>query len=345
MSRTGLKKIWEAAQWLKYRVRSGTLILMYHRVTNLPNDPHLVAVTPKHFADHMEMIQKHYMPIRLEQLVEALRDGKVPTRAVIVTFDDGYADNFHEAMPLLERYDVPATVFVTAGQVGSQREFWWDELDRLLLQPGMLPVKFRLNVNGNTFESQLGEASTYTEADYRRDRGWHIARGDDPGPRQHLFRKLLAAMSTLPGGERKRVLDELLAWAGADPIARPTHRPLTIDELVKLQKCHLMEVGAHTMTHPKLADTPAAQQRIEIQQSKKVLEAMLNRPVTSFAFPFGSSAPETVAMVRDEGFVCACSTRSDVVFRGADRFLLPRVIVRDWDGERFGRFLRWWMGG
>jgi hypothetical protein len=70
----------------------------------------------------------------------------------------------------------------------------------------------------------------------------------------------------------------------------------------------------------------------------------LNRPVTSFAFPFGSSSAETVAMVRDGGFVCACSTRSDVVFRGADRFLLPRVIVRDWNGERFGRFLRWWMG-
>ena len=219
MSRTGLKKIWQAAQWLKYRVRSGALILMYHRVTNLPNDPHLVAVTPKHFAEHMEIIQKHYMPIRLQQLVKALRDGKFPTRAVIVTFDDGYADNLHEAIPLLERYDIPATVFVTAGQVGSQREFWWDELDRLLLQPGMLPVKFRLNVNGNTFESQLGEASTYTEADYQRDRSWHIARGDDPGPRQHLFRKLLAAMSTLPGGERKRY--SMSYWPGLEPTQSP----------------------------------------------------------------------------------------------------------------------------
>ena len=106
-----------------------------------------------------------------------------------------------------------------------------------------------------------------------------------------------------------------------------------------------MEVAAHTMTHPRLADIPAAQQRTEIQQSKKVLEAMLNRPVTSFAFPFGSSSRETISIVRDEGFACACATRSDVVFRGADRFRLPRVVVRNWDGERFGCFLRWWMGG
>jgi peptidoglycan/xylan/chitin deacetylase (PgdA/CDA1 family) len=318
---------------------------MYHRVTNLPNDPHFVAVKPTYFAEHMEMIRKHYMPIRLQQLVEALQDGKIPTRAVVITFDDGYADNLHEAMPLLERYDIPATMFVTAGGLGSQRESWWNELDRLLLQPGILPAKLRLNINGSTFESQLGEASTYTEQDYRRDRDWHIAREDDPGPRQHIFRKLLAAMSSLPGAEREKVVSDLVAWAGAELIARPTHRALTIDELVKLQKCRLMEVGAHTMTHPKLADMPAGQQRIEIQQSKETLEAILNHPVTSFAFPFGSSTSETLAIVREQGFVCACSTRSDVVFRGADRFLLPRVVVRDWDGERFGRFLRWWMGG
>jgi peptidoglycan/xylan/chitin deacetylase (PgdA/CDA1 family) len=316
---------------------------MYHRVTELSNDPHLLAVTPKHFAEHMELIRKHHMPIRLQQLLEALRNGKVSKRAVVVTFDDGYADNLHEAMPLLERYDIPATVFVTAGQVGNQRESWWDELDRLLLQPGILPPNLRLNVNGSTFDFQLGEASTYTEQDYRRDQDWHIAPEDAPGPRQQLFRKLLAAMSVLPGVEREKLVNDLLTWAGADPIARPTHRPLTIDELVKLQKCRLMEVGAHTMTHPKLADTPAGQQRTEIQQSKQTLEAILNRPVTSFAFPFGSSSPETVAIVRDEGFVCACSTRADVVSRGTDCFQLPRLCVRDWDGERFARWLRWWV--
>jgi peptidoglycan/xylan/chitin deacetylase (PgdA/CDA1 family) len=318
---------------------------MYHRVTDLANDPHLLAVTPKHFAEQMEILRRYYIPIPLQSLVQALHDRKLPKRAVVVTFDDGYADNLHEAMPLLERYDIPATVFVTAGQVGSEREFWWDELDRLLLQPGTLPGKIRLNINGSTLESALGDASTYTEQDYERNRHWHIAREDDPGPRQHLFRELLATMSTLPGRERDKVMADLLRWAGAAPTARPTHRAVTIDELRRLQKCVLTEVAAHTMTHPKLANISLAQQRTEIQQSKQRLEAMLNHPVTSFAFPFGSSAPETVAMVREAGFACACSTRADLVFGGADRFRLPRVLVRDWNGERFGGFLRWWIGG
>jgi peptidoglycan/xylan/chitin deacetylase (PgdA/CDA1 family) len=95
------------------------------------------------------------MPIPLQQLVEALQEGKVPARAVVVTFDDGYPDNLHEAMPLLERYDISATMFVTAGQLGSQREPWWDELDRLLLQPGILPPKLRLNINGSTFDFHI----------------------------------------------------------------------------------------------------------------------------------------------------------------------------------------------
>src|SRR5262245_1755138 len=160
----GLNRIGQARRWLSgFRWGPRALILMYHRVTELPSDPHLVAVTPKHFCEQLEMIRKHYMPIRLQQLVEALQGGEAPKRAVVITFDDGYADNLHKAMPLLEHYDIPATVFVTAGVVGSQREFWWDELDRLLLQPGILPAKLRLKINGSTFDFQLGEASTYTE--------------------------------------------------------------------------------------------------------------------------------------------------------------------------------------
>jgi peptidoglycan/xylan/chitin deacetylase (PgdA/CDA1 family) len=342
MRRTGLRNLWETAQWLKYRLWPGALILMYHRVTELTNDPHWVAVTPKRFAEQMDIIRRYCIPISLQELLKALQERKVPKRAVVITFDDGYADNLYEAAPLLERYDIPATVFVTTGQIGNPRESWWDELDRLLLQPGILPPELRLTINGSVFDFQLNGSSTYTEENYRRDRDWNIARDDDPGPRQYLFRKLLEVMSAITGEERQELLDELTTWAGADPSARPTHRPLTIDELIRLGKCALMEVGAHTMTHPMLAGLSVIDQRREIKQSKQTLEAILNRSATSFAFPFGSSSRETVAIVRDEGFACACSTRADVVSIGTDYFQLPRLCVRDWDGERFIRWLRWW---
>src|SRR5262249_54220566 len=169
-----IRELRQAARWLNYRFRSRALILMYHRVTELPNDPYLLAVTPEHFAEQMEVIRRYCIPMRLKELVEALRERKVPNRAVVVTFDDGYADNLHEAKPVLEHYEVPATVFVTAGQVGNRREFWWDDLDRVLLQPGTLPARLRLAMKGTAYECELGDAGTYTENDYRQHRDWHI---------------------------------------------------------------------------------------------------------------------------------------------------------------------------
>src|SRR5215831_19684077 len=253
-----IRELRQAARWLKYRFHSRALILMYHRVTELPNDPYLLAVTPKHFAEQMEAIRRYCIPMRLGELVDELQDGNIPNRAVVVTFDDGYADNLHQAKPLLERYEIPATVFVTAGQVGSRREFWWDELDRLLLQAGTLAARLQLSLNGNAYAWELGEASTYTEEDSRRYRDWHIEREDDPSPRHRLFRWLHDRLNSLPDGERQKILKDLLAWTGAEPSARITHQTLTIDEAILLEEGDLIEVGAHTMNHPNLAALPAA---------------------------------------------------------------------------------------
>ena len=330
---------------LKCRLAPPAVILMYHRVAELPNDPYLLAVTPKRFAEQLDAIRTHGVPMRLQELVQSLREGKVPSRAVAVTFDDGYADNLHQARPLLARYDVPATVFVTAGQVGRGREFWWDELDRLLLQPGTLPPVLQLRLNGSVREWRLEESSTYTVEEYQHDRHWHVECRDDPGPRQRVFRGLFDLLYLLPSAQRWAILDELTAWAEAPPIARPSHQTLTSEEAVRLAEGDLVEVGAHTMTHPVLAALSAIEQRQEIQESKARLEAMLGDEVVSFAYPHGSSTPETAATVGEAGFVCACSSQPDAVFRTANRFQLPRLGVRDWDGDTFARWLRWWIGG
>jgi peptidoglycan/xylan/chitin deacetylase (PgdA/CDA1 family) len=317
---------------------------MYHRVTELPNDPHLLAVTPEHFAEHLAAIRTHAAPVPLQELAGALRRGRVPARAVAITLDDGYADNLHGAKPLLMRHDVPATVFITAGQVGREREFWWDELDRLLLQPGTLPPVLRLRLNGGLREWPLEEASTYGEAAYQRDRGWNIECRDEPGPRQRVFRALFDLFYLLPSAERWALLDQVAAWAQAPPVVRPSHRTLTTDEVVRLAQGGLVEIGAHTVTHPVLAALPPAEQRREVQESKARLEAALGLEVASFAYPHGSCPPEAVASVGEAGFACACSSEPQVVFRDADRLRLPRLVVRDWDGATFARWLKWWLG-
>ncbi len=114
----------------------GLSILLYHRVTEVPSDPWALSVTPDHFAGHLEILREYTRPISLQQLSQGLREGNLPDCSVVVTFDDGYADNLLNAKPLLERYDVPATVFLATGLVEHWREPWWDELEQLLLQPG-----------------------------------------------------------------------------------------------------------------------------------------------------------------------------------------------------------------
>jgi peptidoglycan/xylan/chitin deacetylase (PgdA/CDA1 family) len=283
----------------------------------------------------------------LSNLVRRLKGGELARRAVVVTFDDGYADNLHQAKPLLERYDVPATIFVTSGYVQKEREFWWDELDRLLLQPGRLPEMLCLNVR-SICQWGLGKAAHYSIEDYERYRGWHVEEKHTPTPRHHLYRSLCQLLRPLHEKERRRILDGLLEWAGAESMVRATHRVLSPDEVSQLAEGKLVEVGAHTVTHPILSLLPAAAQRIEIQQGKAFLEDIMGHPVISFSYPYGSRSvytEETVSIVREAAFACACSNFTGFVGRRTDCYQMPRVLVRDWDGNEFASRMEEWFRG
>ena len=340
MMRLGNDLIQRASNYLHYRFTPRALILLYHRVVDLPFDPQLLSVAPQHFDEHLEILRRYTQPVPLQELATAVQEDRLPRRGVAITFDDGYIDNLQHARPLLARRDIPATVFVTAGRLCRQEEFWWDELERLLLQPGMLPATLSLSINGHDYHWKLGEAAEYKEEDYQRYRDWHIEQPDDPGPRHKLYRSLYHLLHALYQTERQGIIEKLQTWAGKDSICRPSHRTLTTDEVVLLAKGDLIEVGAHTMTHPVLASLPVAKQREEIVQSKRCLEEILDLPVSSFAYPHGSYTDETISLVREAGFGCACSSDAAVVLPGADGFRLPRFVVRDWDGEEFYRWLK-----
>lgn len=341
----GMRRVRRSARRWRRTFTSRALILMYHRVIDLPSDPQLLCVTPAHFAEHLEILRRDYQPLSLLQLAKALGEGTLPNRAVVVTFDDGYADNLENAAPVLRRQGIPATVFVTSGALGRHEEFWWDELDRLILQPGVLPDPLELRIGERVYRWETGPSATYTVDDARLHRDWHVERPVDPGPRQHLYRSLYDVLQPLPAEPRRCALDQLRALAGVDSAGRTTHRTLTVAEVVRLSQDGLIEVGAHTVTHPLLATLPVATQRGEIEQSKACLEEVLGKPVVSFSYPHGSRGTETVAIARAAGFACAGSSDPDPVWPDADPFQLPRVVVRDWDGDMFARQMKEWMRG
>ena len=332
------EKMRALVRWYYGRFTPGAVILLYHRIIELPSDPYLLSVSPQHFAEHLAIVRKQYRPISLQQLVNGLRNDKVPRRAIIITFDDGYFDNLIHAKPLLEQYDTPATVFVAPRSQPAAHEFWWDMLERILLQPRSLPQDLQLVIDGVSHEWRLGSAAEYSPDDDARHRSWNYGRQDDPTQRHVIFRSIHQLLKALDDDERLRVLQDLAAWACLDTAVRPTHRVLSAAEMVRLADGGLVDVGAHTMTHPVLSRLSPAKQRAEIQQSKAHLEEILGQPVTSFAYPHGLKADyteETIMIVRETGFECACAALPGIVRRGVDVHQLPRFVVRDDDGETF----------
>jgi peptidoglycan/xylan/chitin deacetylase (PgdA/CDA1 family) len=341
----GLWRLRRAAGRVRKQFSRRALVLLYHRVAEADSDPWSLCVTPRHFAEHMEVLRRRGDAVPLRRLALALRDGSLPRRAVAVTFDDGYADNLLEAKPVLERYGVPATVFVATGYVGHEREFWWDALDGLFLQPGRLPEVLDLTLNGSTYRWELGEAAEYDEATRDRFRSWR-AWTDGPSPRHAAYRDVWELLHPMPEGERRKVQAELLAWAGLEPKVRHTHRTLSAAEVRELASGGLVEVGAHTVSHSALSGLPPEAQREEILASRSRLEEILGREVDTFAYPYGQPrdyTDETAAIVREAGFACACSTSPELVRPWSDRFRLPRFGVEDFGGDVLARKLDEWF--
>jgi peptidoglycan/xylan/chitin deacetylase (PgdA/CDA1 family) len=321
-------------------------VLQYHRVAELPFDPYALCVTPQHFADHLVVLRSLGRPTSLDECSRALQGGKLPRLAFVVTFDDGYADCLYGAKPVLERYDVPATVFVVSGSVGSQQEFWWDELEWLLLQPGRLPRSLHLVVNGERQQWTLDEAANYSPEEFSRNAHWHYGQPDNPTSRHRLFRVLYGLLQPLAPHQRQSIVDDLRAWAGGSSKARPAHRTLSPEEVIRLAEGQLVEVGAHTVSHPMLSALPLHAQQDEIRQSKTQLEEILGARVGSFSYPHGMPGHYTEAtatVVREAGFACACSSRPGTLGRETDPFQIPRLVVQDWDGETFERRMKKWI--
>ena len=332
--------------WLRRRWAAKSAILMYHRVADPAgeSDPWGLCVSPAHFAEQLAVLRECGTPLTLPALARSHERGEVPQGGVVLTFDDGYADNLQVAKPLLARHDVPATVFVTSGHVATEDELWWDELERLLLVPLRLPATLDLAIAGATHHWDLGRAAVYADDDRRRDRGrgrraWEGA----PGSRHALYYAVWSLLLPLAARERRDVLDAIASWAGEPRRPRATHRVVRADELVELARGGLVDIGSHTVTHAMFPAQSAAAQAHELAESKAALEAILGAPVTTFAYPHGERAPESPGLVRDAGFACACTVVAEPVWKGSARYELPRFAVEDWGGDEFARRLTRWL--
>jgi len=323
----GWKFARSSLQWVRGRMGNCGLILGYHRVAVTPRDPFAMCVHPARFAAQMAWLRQEAHPISLEQMWQGLQTGSLPPRAIAVTLDDGYVDVLHAAAPVLAQYKIPATVFITTGNLGQP--FWWDVLEHLILSPACLPTAFALPIEGTSHTWSLHDLHHLT------------LRKDALTPRQHLLHTLFERLLPLTSAQREPILAQIRAWAQVND--NPPVRAMTAEELVALNGYENITIGVHTVTHPRLADLPAAAQAAEIRDSQQTIEVILGQPVTQFSHPHGIIGSQTQQWWRDAGFNLACISQDGVVTRRSNPLALPRFWIPDWDQPDFAHWLKRWL--
>ncbi len=322
---------------LTRRVRRRSLrgiVLCYHRVAGPRADPAGLDVLPSQFDAHLALLGAQAQPMALGAFERARRTGALPERAVAVTFDDGYADNLHAALPLLAARSVPATVFVTTCGVGAEGEFWWDALERGCSVPHPLPARLSLAPPGHVFTWTL---------DARAQAG-DVA--DALDARRPLYDALKTWLRALPAAALREAVAQWQAWSGTAAAARDGHRTLRVDELQTLARSPLIEIGSHSVTHPLLGLLDADAQRDECMGSRAALSHWLGRAPALFAYPFGEGAAVTrdaEAAVRAAGYDAAFTADAQAAWRGNRATAVPRIAMQAWDGAEFGRRLPLWF--
>jgi peptidoglycan/xylan/chitin deacetylase (PgdA/CDA1 family) len=333
--------------WERYRARRRAhgVILIYHRVATPATDPWGIAVSPENFAAHMEVARRYAVPRTQGDFADRLDAATGAERSIVVTFDDGYADNL-AALPILEANEVPATVFVVSGAVGNPAAFWWDLLTRIFLEAPVLPRHLALDLAGERLSYDLGDPARYDAAASSRAARWRADLEAPQDARQRTYLDVWKRFLGVDPLETAVAAEALARWAGL-PGPAPADgegRPMTSGELATLAASPLIEIGGHTRTHADLARLNRAEAADEIGGGRRDLVEMAGRPVRSFAYPYGRMRPETAADIRRAGFTNASCSRFGLASGRDDALALPRVHVPNMSAETFERLIAGVLG-
>lgn len=268
-----------------YRLSPGTLtVLNYHRIVDTafgldtfrPN----ISANPVQFTRQMEYVKRAYHVISVEDLLLWLRGEKhLPDHAAMITFDDGYLDNYLTAVPILQKLNLPATIFLTVDFIEKGRPFYWDRLaygfHHSQLESVTLP---------GPGQSLLG----------------------DTRQREFLLANLVERLKVLQEEEKQKAVEAVEDSLKVDYQKMP-RLSMTWEEVRTLAESGV-DLGSHTLSHPILSRIPLAQGAIELSESRKIIEEKSGRPVVAFAYPNGHRADindEVVKLARQSGYQCA----------------------------------------
>lgn len=243
------------------RNRANLLVVCYHGVVAVPTSDAWLHLPLHQFERQIEHLSRNYVILPLDEGLRRLRDGDLHAPTACVTFDDGYANNFTTALPVLRRYGVPATVYLVTGLVGTDRRLWTTRLEYALLDTDVTEVR-------------LG------------DRGVDGALGTSVAERRQSVRRIKEHLKRLDDDRRLELLKEIIDLVGESDRALDQHRMLSRKELAAFDADGTVSFGAHTHTHPILSRLSDSRLREEVTRSVHEVRQLRNVS-NSFAYPNG----------------------------------------------------------
>ena len=303
--------------------RPKPMVLMYHRIAEPDYDPWCLAVSPAHFEAQLAELGRERDVMSLAEFGTLLAARRLPKRATAITFDDGYACNARVAAPILHAHKHPATFFLTTGAIGSELEFWWDELAALLVET-CVPVTALITVGAKQFEIDF--AAPLVPAEILK--AWHWT-SSSRHVRLQNYMDIWREMRALSHTAQRVALDSMWQACSGRPISRDDYRPLTAQAVKTLQVAGLFHIAPHSATHTALSGLPEEAQRLEIVSSLEACATLADNTTAIFSYPYGDNSLITRRIVHDAGFVMACGTEPRVVNATSDPFAIPRFPVPD----------------
>ncbi|HEV2580658.1 MAG TPA: polysaccharide deacetylase family protein [Ktedonobacteraceae bacterium] len=302
---SGLVKL---AYWRLQRGGPRLVILNYHQAS------------ASNLRDHLLYLRRHYRLLHLEAALEELYGAQPPNKRLndrrmplVLTFDDGYRDNYTHAFPLAQALQVPMTIFLVPGYIRSGERFWWLEGKRLAASV----TTDEATIDGRIYRlSQPGERDALAHAIDTRLRS-----ATSVEQREALLREVRQAL---------RIRDEVIPGEEGE-------RPMTWTEAREMDASAWVSFGAHTMHHPVLAAlADPLEIRREVEECRRVLEQELGHQVRAFAYPIGKPehfGERGVQAVKSAGYTWAVTTCEEVNTPQCDQYLLrrlPGVVEKHW---------------
>lgn len=290
------------------------VILYYHSIVEDPRlTQHLLGVSQSSaaFAAHMEIVARHYSPVTVEDIGQFVQsDRQLPRRAVAVTFDDGFLDNYEIALPILARFGIPASFYIMVNAV----------------ETGALPWYCRIRV-------AFSSTSEPNWSNPKNNRVHNLGSADERNSAMVAAWEIAARMTGTVQAEFVARVEESLK---IEPVNRPSFM-MNWDQVRAVRKAgHI--VGAHTLSHPNVGQVTLPEARSEIFGSKKKLEEKMGEEIAHFSYPHPALNPqwskETLAITREAGFKSAVLTDRGPVRPGDDPLALKRIYSSN-DPEQF----------